>query len=119
MFFFNFVLPCFRYLSCCLCTTLEMTYHKKREEWTLLDYTLHDIKGDRVTSSQAQLASSSKKIGDFSSKNNVIPFNPSAFYEYCHMLGYTTFECGFRNNNIYGDSLFESCSYGGGLLQPR
>ena len=96
-----------------------MTYHKKREEWTLLNYTLHDLEGDIMTYSQAQLASSSKQIGDFSSKSNVIPFTPSAFYEYCHMFGHTTFECGFVNNNMYGDSMIGNCSYVGGPLQPR
>ena len=78
-----------------------MTYHKKREEWTLLDYTLHDLEGDIVTYSQAQLASSLKQIDDFSSKSNAIPFTPSAFCEYCYMHGHTTFECGFKNNNMY------------------
>ena len=35
------------------------------------------------------------------------------------MLGHTTFEYGFRNSNMYRDSLFESYSYGGGSLQPK
>ena len=96
-----------------------MTYHKKREEWTLLDYTLHDLEGDIVTYSQAQLASSLKKISDFSSMSNAIPFTPRALYEYCHIFGHNIFECGFRNNNIYRDRVFESYGYGGGPFQPR
>lgn len=35
------------------------------------------------------------------------------------MFRHTTFECGFVNNNVYGDSMIENCSYGGGPFQPR
>ena len=75
---------------------------------------MHDWEVDIVTSLQAQLATLFKKIMDLASRDNVVPPTFSFSYEYYYMFRHTTFECGFVNNNVYGGSIFESCSYDGG-----